>query len=88
MSEDLDGMTEEELVTFLCIDCNVDTDKNGHYYILKHEVWALTGLVLGDDKMLCIPCCEARIGRRLNKEDLMDFPEINDNPLILELING
>ena len=81
-------LTPEEMATFICIDCGVDTDKNGHYYILEHDVWALTGLTLGDDKMLCMPCCEQRIGRKIDHSDLLDFPEINDSFIVRDYIDG
>ena len=81
-------LTPEEMATFICIDCGINTDINGHYYILEHDVWALTGLTLGDNKMLCMPCCESRIGRKIEHKDLIDFPEINDSFIVRDYIDG
>jgi len=81
-------LTPEEMASFICIDCGINTDINGHYYILEHDVWALTGLTLGDNKMLCMPCCESRIGRKIEHKDLIDFPEINDSFIVRDYIDG
>ena len=78
----------EVSISFYCIDCQVNTLANGHYYVLKHSVWALTGLTLGDNKMLCLPCCEARIGRDIEMSDLLDGNECNDDYEVWEYING
>ena len=63
---------EEEMENFICLDCGVNTDEIGEYYMLTNEVWKevvpdLTG-------MLCINCVELRLGRQLWPEDFMDAP--------------
>jgi hypothetical protein len=55
---------------FECVDCGIDTGKSNEYYMLRDEVWALTGL--GPRGMLCIGCVETKIGRKLHKSDFND----------------
>ena len=63
---------EEEMENFICLDCGVNTDEIGEYYMLTNEVWkeAVPDLV----GMLCINCVELRLGRQLWPEDFMDSP--------------
>ena len=55
---------------FLCLDCKVDTGKIAEYYLLKDSVW----LVANPDYagMLCIECCERRLGRKLVFDDFSE----------------
>lgn len=55
---------------FLCLDCNVDTARQGELYMLIDETWKLTGL--GKIGMLCVGHVEERIGRRLIPSDFND----------------
>lgn len=69
---DDDQNCEDEMENFICLDCGVNTDEIGEYYMLTSEVWKeavpdLTG-------MLCISCVELRLGRQLWPEDFMDAP--------------
>ena len=69
---DDDQNCEDEMENFICLDCGVNTDEIGEYYMLTSEVWKeavpdLTG-------MLCINCVELRLGRQLWPEDFMDAP--------------
>jgi hypothetical protein len=45
-----------------CLDCG------GHaeLYLLRDAVWEESG---GGKGRLCVPCCEARLGRRLHMDD-------------------
>lgn len=61
-----------------CVDCDVDTLLIGEYYMVKSEVWALTGLG-PHDGMLCITCLENRIDRQLTSKDFSDYP-VNSIP--------
>jgi len=53
-----------------CLDCLNNTFKTREYYMLRNEIWALTNV--GRKGMLCIECCEARIGRQLIPSDFSD----------------
>lgn len=55
---------------FLCLDCSVDTGRQGEHYMLIDETWGLTGL--GPVGMLCIEHVEQRIGRMLVASDFND----------------
>jgi hypothetical protein len=52
----------------LCRDCQLDTIAHGHYYVVDDALWASTGLG-PHGGMLCLPCLERRIGRKLRLED-------------------
>jgi hypothetical protein len=64
---------------FLCLDCQLDTGQANEYFMLRDDVWALTGLS-SQDGMLCIGCIERRIGRRLERADFaavkMNHPKV------------
>lgn len=63
-------MTDDEVrKRFICVDCNVDTWYE--YYMIHNHLWDKTNV---GDGMLCIGCCETRIGRTLNKNDFPDYP--------------
>jgi hypothetical protein len=53
---------------FRCVDCRRDTAKIGHIYMLRTDVWAMTGLA-PEGGMLCLDDAEARIGRPLTEAD-------------------
>jgi hypothetical protein len=59
------------LSQFKCVDCKVDTDENGEYYMVTNNIWRNYGAGRG---MLCIGCLELRIGRKLDKYDFMNVP--------------
>lgn len=56
-----------------CRDCRVDTQRNGEYYMVHDEIWALAGLDVCDG-MLCIGCLERRLDRELTRADFPDVP--------------
>jgi hypothetical protein len=61
---------------FACLDCGVNTSV-GDYYSLHDDVWQRAypeGADPDDEGMLCIPCVERRLGRRLNALDFTDAP--------------
>jgi hypothetical protein len=58
---------------FACADCGVNVLATGQYYILRAEVWRQ--VMPGIDGNLCLPCCEARLGRALTPADFDATPE-------------
>jgi hypothetical protein len=57
---------QEDRRPLRCIDCDVDTFAIDEYYLVRDELWELSG---GGDGMLCLVCLAARIGRPLVRED-------------------
>jgi hypothetical protein len=51
-----------------CLDCDLDTIKAGHYYMVRDELWAASG-VAPSGGMLCLGCLEGRLGRELEHAD-------------------
>ena len=47
-----------------CLDCGLNTTQAGHYYMVRDEVWAASG-VASFGGMLCLFCLEERLGREL-----------------------
>jgi len=70
---------------WLCVYCKVDT-KYEHFY-LKSCVWNL--IHNSKDGMVCIECCEKKLGRRLNKHDFTDcyINDLNFGEKSLKLID-
>ena len=62
---------------FLCMDCTVDTDTIGEYFMLQHHLWAQ----IHPDRIghLCVGCVESRLGRTLTAADFLDVP-LNTDP--------
>jgi hypothetical protein len=55
-----------------CMDCRVDTEKNGEYYMVHHELWySINRRCRGK---LCLLCVERRLGRDLTSADFLDAP--------------
>ncbi len=71
----------------ICLDCGRDTlpdGGRGEFFQLQTDVWRKTG-VGKHGGMLCVGCCEARLGRRLEPDDFEDLwsppgQGINDGP--------
>jgi len=60
-------MTERVLP---CEDCPVDcVEGDVNYFMVRNELWDAFG-VLGENKLLCLPCFEKRMGRQLRLGDL------------------
>jgi hypothetical protein len=55
---------------FICIDCKKDTWNE--YYMLYAKLWKKINP--HEKGMLCIGCAEARLGRKLNKNDFTKVP--------------
>jgi hypothetical protein len=55
-----------------CMDCGVNTLEKNNYYMLNDEIWKKIHPI--DMGMLCIPCAERRLGRKLNASDFTDAP--------------
>jgi hypothetical protein len=51
-----------------CIDCGVDTDAiNENGYMLHDDLWRQANPA--EAGMLCVNCCEKRLGRKLCRND-------------------
>jgi hypothetical protein len=57
---------------FFCMDCDVDTYVNEHYYMLKDRLWRKINPSI--DGMLCLPCAEKRLWRPLTRRDFKNLP--------------
>lgn len=55
-----------------CIDCDVNTEDIGEYYMVHVGVWPKE--IGPHNGMLCIGCLEKRIGRQLTPEDFTLCP--------------
>jgi hypothetical protein len=54
-----------------CLDCGME---DGGSYMVRNDVWALTGLVYADG-VLCLDCLSHRLGRPLRLDDFpMEVP--------------
>jgi hypothetical protein len=77
---------------FACLDCGVNTSAVGDYYSLHDDVWQRAHPDAADPDaggMLCIPCLERRLGRRLNALDFTDAPiNFTAGPRVHERICG
>lgn len=58
--------------SFLCLDCGIDTGGIGHYYMLDHALWKRINPAHAG--MLCLNCCETRLGRELFPTDFLEAP--------------
>ena len=71
----------------LCDDCSIDCFNDSRdYYMLNNDIWKIihpqhTG-------MLCMHCCEKRLGRKLVKSDLVLFPINELNPYTFSILQG
>jgi len=62
-----------------CFDCKRDTSKNPRdYYMVIDSIWKEYGVGKNN---LCMSCLEKRIGRTLEKSDILECPVTNEwNP--------
>lgn len=67
-----------DMAAFACQDCPKDT-LGGDYYMINNELWSRVHP--NQAGMLCLPCLEKRVGRRLQLSDFTDAP-INSDPRI------
>jgi hypothetical protein len=63
----VDMTNPKPLTVLACHDCGNDFDE--YSYVVHDAVWNASGL---SDGLLCIGCLEARIGRRLCRDDFTD----------------
>jgi len=54
-----------------CIDCGVDTDAINEQYMIHDELWRTANPA--ETGMLCVACCERRLGRRLQRADFRPY---------------
>ena len=76
MPDELTSDPRKDHPRFFCVDCDVDTYVNEHFYMLQDELWAR--IAPDVDGMLCLDCAEKRLGRPLNSSDFSQMP-INEN---------
>ena len=56
-----------------CKDCLVDTGKISEHFYLNDNIWMkINNIKDWQIGMLCVGCCEKRLGRRLNSGDFTD----------------
>jgi hypothetical protein len=73
---ELAALIEKEIVRVLsrnpiCLDCGVDTNAIHEIYMLGDKVWRTANV--GEAEMLCVGCCERRLGRRLRRADFRSY---------------
>ena len=51
------------------MDCRAD--RSVDLYVLRSQIWLDAGLDGRDPGFLCAPCIEKRLGRQLQKKDLL-----------------
>lgn len=71
-----------------CADCGIDTapmdrleradEGTWEWYMVVPRIWGEHGVSLG---YLCLGCLEARMGRKLVREDFSDFPISEYDPV-------
>jgi len=78
---EVDEFCEQEYSLFMgeCHDCE---SEDFQYYSVKNELWEQYGFGLG---LLCLPCFEKRLGRKLTKDDFIDCPLNDENDTIRAL---
>lgn len=68
-----------------CQDCSKHTAGN-NYYMINHDLWAQAHP--GRYGMLCLPCLQTRLGRRLVKADFLPAAINHDNMAIEAILDG
>lgn len=61
-------------IDFNCIDCGIDTLLIREMYHVHDELWKQINPQ--NDGMICVCCCENRLGRQLRQQD---FPTVELN---------
>jgi hypothetical protein len=54
-----------------CVDCGIDTDAINESYMIHDEVWRAANPA--EAGMLCVGCCEKRLGRTLRRDDFRPY---------------
>lgn len=65
----------------MCVDCGVDTQEIGEYYMVTDSCWKRAGMGKYDG-MLCIGCLEKRLGKKLTPRNFKECPLNWRNALI------
>lgn len=58
--------------SFLCMDCQLDTGRAEHYYMLTNGIWR--SICQKKKGMLCLHCAERRLNRSLCASDFSPVP--------------
>jgi hypothetical protein len=66
-------MKDDPVRNPLCMDCGVDTDAIDESYMIHDDLWRAA--VPSEAGMLCVGCCERRLGRRLRREDFRPYAQ-------------
>lgn len=59
---------------YLCVDCGIDTSRRhgiAEYYMVRFAIWHAVG---DPEGMLCVGCIEARLERKLHRDDFLECP--------------
>lgn len=70
---------------FLCLDCGIDTGEIDHYYMIHDELWLSVNP--NSEGMLCYPCLEERLGRKLTYDDFKDVPLTYEPSFLLPFLH-
>jgi hypothetical protein len=60
---------------YICIGCEVDTNKSGEIYFVNGSIW--NGVAETSEGSLCVGCLEARLGRKLTRVDFTGSHPLN-----------
>lgn len=61
---------------YRCVDCGVDVDATGQWFMVHNAVWAASGLE-PEGPMLCLVDLEPRLGRPLVYDDFAPTDPVN-----------
>jgi hypothetical protein len=64
-------MTDSDVRDPHCLDCGVDTDAINESYMIQDDVWRAAHPA--EAGMLCVKCCERRLGRKLCRNDFPPY---------------
>jgi hypothetical protein len=64
-------MHDSPIRDFHCIDCGKDTDAINENYMIHDELWRAANPA--EAGMLCVGCCERRLGRKLCRKDFPPY---------------
>lgn len=74
-----------DMAIFSCQDCMIDTVETRNYYMVHNEVWQQANPK--NHGMLCLPCLQRRLNRRLTLDDFTGAP-INSLRVDLSQFSG
>lgn len=64
-------MEDDAVRNPICIDCGANTDDIGEQYMIHDDLWRAANPT--ERGMLCVGCCEKRLGRQLRREDFPPY---------------